>query len=914
MSSNIEQQLPEEAKNPSLPEMYPLVSVQMEDGREALLYELQPKQKKAWEKTPLAQEPEDLEAGNYHKHIGYGGAAGGAKSHLARATAVHACLKWPGINALIIRRTKDEVKKNHIKPFWQEVPKDGLPDGTQLYDWNGQELCATFRNGSSLYFGYMKEEGDELQYQGNEFDVIVFEEATHYTFEQVRYLTGERMRATQPYSFPFALYPSNPGNQGHCVPHGQVLTPRGWTPIEQMEVGDAVYTVDDDGQMVESRVEQTHREHYDGELVQVRARGFAMTCTPNHRVAKVGGTRERPGRHHTLVPFEDLPGQATVLRSVSWQGEPIGTIRPSAVGRERRPHDSYPDQPDELEGEAYTALLGWFLAEGYTIDRDRAFGIAQAPGETRDRLRELLEDICGFSPYWHEHGATIYARNWWRHFRKFGGCRDKYIPQHVKRASQDELAALFEALMAGDGHWQSEDGGTYYTTSERLAADVEEVALKLGYQIYTSQRQRENRDHVTYQVHIHRTVSGGTELLTGHHRYDVDTETERASDIQRVPYRGPVYCIGVPDTHSFVIKQDGAVWVSGNSWYKRLFIDGNFDPELNEDPDDYAFVQSYVWDNQVLLLRDPEYIEKKLLTLPEPLRSWRLWGDWDAGEGLALTMLDKPVHIVDQFKVPTHWPMWGGFDWGYAHPWAFGLYAASEDRRVYKVFSISGRRMLPKEIARAIKSKIIEAGYGRVLRSNYYSAFDTGRLNKQGFISSGRLIIHAGHDCWNQVRARGEDTPTIAEQFNDHDLILTRANVDRIQGLNNLRHHLAWESRGPEGQDIEPYLLFMDEPGNRACFKQLSSIPSDPDRPEDALKQDADEYGHGGDDYYDETRYALASRPTPAPTEWIESDIEPWSEDTIQQEAERKRKGNLPRSMQKGRDSRPVHPEFGSAY
>ena len=37
----------------------------------------------------------------------------------------------------------------------------------------------------------------------------------------------------------------------------------------------------------------------------------------------------------------------------------------------------------------------------------------------------------------------------------------------------------------------------------------------------------------------------------------------------------------------------------------------------------------------------------------------------------------------------------------------------------------------------------------------------------------------------------------------------------------------------------------------------------DPKRPEDAEKIDADSMGRGGDDYYDENRYALMSRPLP---------------------------------------------------
>jgi hypothetical protein len=47
----------------------------------------------------------------------------------------------------------------------------------------------------------------------------------------------------------------------------------------------------------------------------------------------------------------------------------------------------------------------------------------------------------------------------------------------------------------------------------------------------------------------------------------------------------------------------------------------------------------------------------------------------------------------------------------------------------------------------------------------------------------------------------------------------------------------------PTHPDAKPRFLWMDTPGNKACLAQVARIQLDPDKPEDALKVDADSAG-----------------------------------------------------------------------
>ena len=155
------------------PTRFPVVTVRDGHGERRVLYALQPKQLEAYHLTPLAppRPGEQRDPDRYAKHIGYGGAAGGGKSYLARAVAVAAALAWPSCTVIVFRRTRDEVWQNHINKFREEVPE--VLGGRRLYSWNGEYLCATWFNGSRIYFGHLRQDDDRYRYQGAEYDVMI---------------------------------------------------------------------------------------------------------------------------------------------------------------------------------------------------------------------------------------------------------------------------------------------------------------------------------------------------------------------------------------------------------------------------------------------------------------------------------------------------------------------------------------------------------------------------------------------------------------------------------------------------------------------------------------------------------------------------------------------------------------------
>ena len=141
------------------------------------------------------------------RHTAYGGARGGGKSWAMRRKLVLLALNYPGLNALIMRRTLPELRENHVIPLLKELK------GAAKY--NAAERVFKFPNGSRLRLGYCDSASDVYQYQGQEYEVIGFEEATNFEPDWLTFI-ATCLRTTRTDFVPRIYYTCNPGGPGHA--------------------------------------------------------------------------------------------------------------------------------------------------------------------------------------------------------------------------------------------------------------------------------------------------------------------------------------------------------------------------------------------------------------------------------------------------------------------------------------------------------------------------------------------------------------------------------------------------------------------------------------------------------------------------------------------------------------------------
>lgn len=155
----------------------------------------------------------------------YGGAAGGGKSYGQMLDALQYSQKYPGSKQIVFRRTYTELEKSLIRTALEIYPRS-------IYRYNKSNHTGVFTNGSIIDFAYCDNEDDVYKYQSAEYDVIRFDELTHFTESMYIYLMS-RCRGANGYPKQIKST-TNPGGTGHA-----------WVKSRFIDIGppDTVYTV-----------------------------------------------------------------------------------------------------------------------------------------------------------------------------------------------------------------------------------------------------------------------------------------------------------------------------------------------------------------------------------------------------------------------------------------------------------------------------------------------------------------------------------------------------------------------------------------------------------------------------------------------------------------------------------------------
>ena len=118
----------------------------------------------------------------------FGGAAGGGKSYGQLVDALLFALQYPRSRQMILRRTYPELEKSLNRVAQELYPRE-------IFKYNEGKHMGKFINGSVIDFSYCDRVSDVFKYQSAEYDVIRFDELTHFTEQMYVYLIS-RVRGT----------------------------------------------------------------------------------------------------------------------------------------------------------------------------------------------------------------------------------------------------------------------------------------------------------------------------------------------------------------------------------------------------------------------------------------------------------------------------------------------------------------------------------------------------------------------------------------------------------------------------------------------------------------------------------------------------------------------------------------------
>lgn len=257
------------------------------------------------------------------------------------------------------------------------------------------------------------------------------------------------------------------------------------------------------------------------------------------------------------------------------------------------------------------------------------------------------------------------------------------------------------------------------------------------------------------------------------------------------------------------------------------------------------FVPSSVFDNKALLDNDPNYLAN-LASMPEAERNALLYGDWDSFSGQVFTeWRNDPshyedrvgTHVIAPFRIPSHWRVWRGFDWGYTRPFSVGWYAVDPDGRLYRIRELYGCRA--DSSGQPVPNTGVSWDAAKV-------AQEIKRIEDEDPNLHGRRIHGVADPAISQ---RNGGVP-ISEIMEREGVYWDKADNTRLAGKQQLHNRLTFDKQG-----IPMLYVFS------TCRHFIRTIPSLVYSQVDVEDVDTD----GEDHIYDECRYVCMANPCAAP-------------------------------------------------
>lgn len=191
----------------------------------------------------------DLDPTMSHELL-YGGMAGGGKSDFMLWHLYNACLRYPGLSCLALRKTFPQLRRSLVRRALERFDRTKCRYQITETTWK-------FNNGSTLEFGYCETDTDVYNYDSAEYDIICWDELTQwptsfaylYLFSRLRTRASIRARGFVPH----IIAATNPGRVGGAWVKARFVDvgPPDVRTVHALvdEEGNAI-GVDDDGELL----------------------------------------------------------------------------------------------------------------------------------------------------------------------------------------------------------------------------------------------------------------------------------------------------------------------------------------------------------------------------------------------------------------------------------------------------------------------------------------------------------------------------------------------------------------------------------------------------------------------------------------------------------------------------------------
>jgi thymidylate synthase (FAD) len=342
----------------------------------------------------------------------------------------------------------------------------------------------------------------------------------------------------------------------------EVLTEGGWKPWPEVTGDELFATCTIDGRLQYQPALRLVRKEHSGHMVGFRGMSLDLLVTPDHRVLAAPMTTRAGGSdlRFSLRPAHSVLGLAhRHVTTADWFGEPLEFF--SFEGRR------FPTDP-------LLRLVGFFIRDGFLGASNHVVFNLRKPREIA-YLRGAADALGLEVREWrNRHQAVPVPASMRLLFAEcYDDRREKVIPRRLLDLALGHLASLWDGLLSSGGSVQRRgenrvDRETYYTTSKKLADQVQELALKLGRSASVRPHRIAPGDGHFGSRHRWRvTVYGSRNSKPALCRTRSDADNQMG--VER--YDGVIHCVEVPNRTLYVRRNGYAVWCGNTPFEHNSF-------------------------------------------------------------------------------------------------------------------------------------------------------------------------------------------------------------------------------------------------------------------------------------------------------------------------------------------------------
>jgi len=348
----------------------------------------------------------------------------------------------------------------------------------------------------------------------------------------------------------------NQGMEGCYSEDTEVLTSEGWKLFKDATLEDDIATCTKDGTIEYHRPVRKFDREYEGPMYHYSQRGLDFNVTPNHMIyARKWNETERTLGEPVFVRADQLGWYMGVFRTGNWIGKDKAFFE-----IEDRVNKVHPTVTHRIPVDDWLWFLGIYIAEGCVVEGDSDYRIEIAASHPRKRA--IIEEHLRRLP-WHigvcDDRFRIFNKRLFEILVPLGQAKEKYVPEFIKTLPPHRIEIFLDGFTTGDGHegnYGGSDRTWLYTSSKKLADDLQELLLKTGRcgNIRTRSRfggvlkGRQIGFSTAYEVEIKQRAIAN--LLP--ENFEIES------------YKGHVYCFEVPN-HTMYVRRKGTPFWCGNS-------------------------------------------------------------------------------------------------------------------------------------------------------------------------------------------------------------------------------------------------------------------------------------------------------------------------------------------------------------